>query len=73
MVLVVVQQCEYTLKMVKMVNFMLHIFYHKKIRQKSGGKSKTKARCLLSRSLQLINFYYLIHLDNRILFGAKKN
>ena len=30
MVLVVAQKCEYTLKIVKMVNFMLHIFYHKK-------------------------------------------
>jgi hypothetical protein len=38
MVLVVVQQCEYTLKMVKMVNFMLRIFYHNKNCAKKSKK-----------------------------------
>ena len=48
MVLVVAQQCEYTLKIVKMVNFMLHIFYHKKKQDKGGGreaKLKLNAFC----------------------------
>ena len=32
------QQCEYTLKMGRMVNFILCIFYHKKLRQKTRKK-----------------------------------
>lgn len=73
MVLVVAQQCEYPLKMVQMVNLCYIYFTIKNKTEKWGGGDRTKAKCLLSRSLQLTNFYYLIHLDKRILFGAKKN